>query len=133
LSALPAASDPDQHGRGDGPRPLEPVDTPLDRAERGPQPEHSLAPRKPRTLGGGVFLLVLAGTLVGVGVVAFSDWQAGLTLCGAALISGGCARLVLPGAQAGMLGVRRKLVDVSTLLLLGAALVVMARIIPPLG
>ena len=98
----------------------------------GPDPEgHSIAPRRPQTVGGIVFLLVLAATLVGVGVVAVSDWQAGLTLTGAALLGAAAARLVLPASQAGMLGVRRKLVDVTTLLLLGGGLVALAALIPP--
>jgi hypothetical protein len=78
-----------------------------------------------------VFLLVLASTLAGVVVVAFSRWQAGLTLIGGSLLVAAFARLVLPNGQAGMLGVRRKLVDVGTLLLLGAGLIAMAALIPP--
>ncbi len=91
--------------------------------------EHSLAPRRPRTVGGVVFLLVLAVTLTGVVVVALSHWHAGLILSGAALLGAGCARLVLPNGQAGMLGVRRKLVDVSTLVVLGVGLLVVAALI----
>ena len=37
---------------------------------------------------------------------------------------------MLPNANAGMLGIRRKLIDVLTLVALGAALVVLAAIIP---
>ena len=96
-----------------------------------PPPPHSLAPRRPRTLGGVVFLLVLAGTVAGVAVVVLSDWQAGLTLSGGSLLGAAFARLVLPNAQAGMLGVRRKLVDVATLLVLGTGLVTLAALIPP--
>jgi hypothetical protein len=94
-------------------------------------PPHSIAPRAPRTIGGAVFLLVLAGTVAGVLVVAFSDWQGGLTLSGGSLVAGAVARLVLPNRQAGMLGVRRKLVDVTTLLVLGGGLVALAALIPP--
>ena len=93
-------------------------------------PPHSLAPRRPRTIGGGVFLVVLAATVTGVVLVA-SDWRAGLTLTGGALLCAAAARLVLPNGQAGMLGVRRKLVDVTTLVLLGGGLVVLAALIPP--
>ena len=95
-----------------------------------PQPEHSLAPRKPRTVGGVVYLAMLVATVVGVVVVALGEWQAGLTTIGAAVLVGGVARLVIPNANAGMLGIRRKLIDVLTLVVLGAALVVLAGIIP---
>ena len=95
-----------------------------------PQPEHSLAPRKPRTVGGLVYLGVLIATLVGVVVVALGEWRSGLTTIGVAVLVGGVGRLVLPNASAGMLGIRRKLIDVVTLLLLGGALVVLAAIIP---
>lgn len=99
-------------------------------AEAEPPP-HSIAPRRPRTIGGAVFLLVLAATVGGVLVVAFADWQAGLSLSGGALVAGAAARLVLPDRQAGMLGVRRKVVDVTTLAVLGAGLVTLAALIPP--
>ena len=108
-----------------GPPSDQPSDQPSD------PPPHSIAPRRPRTIGGAAFLLVLLVTVVGVGIVALSDWQAGLTTTGAALLGAAAARLVLPSNQAGMLGVRRKLVDVSTLLVLGAGLVALAALIPP--
>jgi hypothetical protein len=95
-----------------------------------PQPEHSLAPRKPRTVGGVVYLGVLIATLAGVVVVALGEWRSGLTTIGVAVLVGGVGRLVLRNSSAGMLGIRRKLIDVVTLLLLGGALVVLAAIIP---
>ena len=94
-----------------------------------PDPEHSIVPRKPRTLGGVVYLAVLAATLLGVAVVTAGRARAGLQLCGAALLCGAAARLVLPNHEAGMLGIRRKLVDVTTMFVLGAALVVLAALI----
>ena len=94
-----------------------------------PDPEHSLAPRKPRTLGGMVYLAVLATTLLGVGVVTAGRARLGLQLCGAALLCGAAARLVLPNHEAGMLGIRRKFVDVATMLALGSGLVVIAAVI----
>ena len=108
MIVLPAESDPDQDGR---------------------QHEHSLAPRKPRTLGGVVYLAVLATTLLGVAVVVAGRVQVGLSTTGAALLAGALARLVLPREQAGMLGVRRKLIDVATMALLGAGLLVLAALI----
>jgi Protein of unknown function (DUF3017) len=95
-----------------------------------PDPEHSIAPRKPRTLGGMVYLAVLAVTALGIGVVMLDRWRAGLTLVGGALICGALARVVVRDDDARMLGIRRKSVDVATLLLLGSGLVVLAAVIP---
>ena len=133
-AVAPAEPDPDPEP-DPGPDPdsgPEPEPRPALEPAPGPDPVgHSIAPRRPRTVGGVVFLLVLAATLGGVGVVAVSDWQAGLTLTGAALLAAATMRLVLPASQAGMLGVRRKLVDVATLLVLGGGLVALAALIPP--
>jgi hypothetical protein len=95
-----------------------------------PDPEHSIAPRKPRTVGGAIYLAVLAGTLGGLGLVILGPWRTGLTVTGASVLVGALGRLVLPDSSAGMLGVRRKLVDVATMAVLGAALCTLAVVIP---
>jgi hypothetical protein len=96
-----------------------------------PDPEHhSLAPRKPRTVGGAVYLVVLAATLVGLVIVVVDEWRTGLTVVGAANVAGGLARLVIPNDSAGMLGIRRKVIDVLTMVGVGAALIVLAVVIP---
>jgi hypothetical protein len=95
-----------------------------------PDPEHSLTPRKPRTVGGAVYLAVLAATCAGLGLVALDRWQLGLTVIGVALLCGAFGRLVIPRDNAGMLGMRPKAVDVLILGGLGAALIVLASIIP---
>ena len=95
-----------------------------------PQPEHSIAPRKPRTLGGMVYLAVLGVTGLGIGLVLLDRWRTGLTLLGGALICGAVARCVIRDHDAGMLGIRRKSVDVATLIALGSGLVVLAAVIP---
>ena len=95
-----------------------------------PDPEHSITPRKPRTVGGAVYLAVLAATGVGLAVVAFGPWRAGLTVIGLALLAGALLRLVLPSDRAGMLGMRPKAVDVLVLVVLGTALAVLAAVIP---
>jgi hypothetical protein len=96
-----------------------------------PDPEHhSLAPRKPRTVGGAVYLVVLAATLVGLVVVVVDEWRTGLGIIGAASVVGGLARLVVPNDHAGMLGIRRKLIDVLTMVGAGGALVLLAVVIP---
>jgi hypothetical protein len=77
-----------------------------------------------------VYLAVLAVTALGIGVVMLDRWRAGLTLVGGALLCGALARVVVRDDDAGMLGIRRKSVDVATLLLLGSGLVVLAAVIP---
>jgi hypothetical protein len=111
-------------GRTDVPDPRLPAE---DQPHRPfPDPEHSIAPRKPRTVGGVVFLVILAATLVGLLLVIVGPWRSGLMVMGASVVVGGLARLVLPEESAGMLGVRRKLVDVTTLVGLGGALCLLA-------
>ena len=138
MTVASAASDPGQGGdehAQPAPQPVaQPVAQPAPRALRPlPQLEHSIAPRKPRTLGGVVFLGVLAATLCGVAVVVGGRLQTGLTTVGAAFLVGAVARLVLPPHQAGMLGVRRKLIDVATMAGLGLGLLVVAALVrePP--
>jgi hypothetical protein len=129
LSVLPAESAPEQQdgreeepgGRARGPA--------ADHPSRAPQLDHSIAPRKPRTVGGVVFLGVLATTLLGVLIVMAGRVQAGLSTAGAGLVLGALARLLLPPQQSGMLGVRRKLIDVSTMVVLGGGLLVLAVVI----
>ena len=95
-----------------------------------PDPERSLAPRKPRTIGGAVFLGVLAATCGGLALVALNSFRLGLALMGGALLFGAFARLVIPSSKAGMLGARPKVVDVLILAGLGAALVILSAAIP---
>ncbi len=95
-----------------------------------PDPEHSITPRKPRTVGGAVYLMVLAATGAGLGLVAFGPWRLGLGIIGIALLCGAVGRLVIPSGNAGMLGMRPKMVDVLALVLLGTGLVVLASVIP---
>jgi hypothetical protein len=77
-----------------------------------------------------VYLGVLAGTLVGLALVFVGPWRTGLGVVGGSLLAGALGRLVIRDASAGMLGVRRKLVDVGTMALLGAALCILAVVIP---
>ena len=100
------------------------------RSRAHPDPEHSLTPRKPRTVGGAVYLTVLAATGAGLAVVAFGPWRVGVTIIGAALLAGALLRLVIPNDKAGMLGMRPKAFDVLVLGVLGVALAVLAAVIP---
>lgn len=98
--------------------------------EEAEEVPHSLRPRKPRTLGGLVYLAVLAGTVAGLTLVVLDRWRAGLVGVGISLLVGALGRLVLRDESAGMLGIRRKFVDVTTLTVLGTAIVVLALLIP---
>jgi len=108
---------------------VDPVPHP-DEGRPYPDPEHSLAPRRPRTIGGVAFLAVLGTAGLGLGLVAAGSWRTGLSVIGFGLIGGALARFVIPREHAGMLGIRRKFVDVTTLLVLGCGLLVLAAVIP---
>ena len=87
--------------------------------------------RIPSTIGGMVYLLVVAASGVGLLIVAFGPWRRGVALIGAALILGALARIVLSDNNAGMLRVRRsRWADVLMLGGVGVTLIVLASVIP---
>jgi hypothetical protein len=86
--------------------------------------------RRPQTIGGGVYLLIVATALTGLAITVAGAWRTGVIWMGSGLLIGGVARLVLPERQAGMLRVRRKASDVVMLLLAGVTLVVLAIVVP---
>jgi hypothetical protein len=90
--------------------------------ETGLRP-HSLQPRRPRTFGGAVYLAVLGVSAAAMLLIVAGYWRRGLVLMGGAFVSAGFARWVLPDASAGMLGVRRKAIDVPTLFFIGCGLI----------
>lgn len=87
--------------------------------------------RVPSTVGGLVYLVVVAASVVGLGIVAFGPWRRGVALIGIALLLGAVMRTVLRERDAGMLRVRRsRWVDVLMLGGVGTALMVLASVIP---
>ena len=89
------------------------------------------APRRyPSTLGGLLYLLVLAGVGTGIGIAWAGDWRLGVKWFGGALIAAGAFRLVLRNRDAGMLAVRHRLVDVVLLSGVGAVLIFLSESIP---
>jgi hypothetical protein len=86
--------------------------------------------RRPQTLGGVVYLAVLAAALVGLGIVAAGAWRTGLAWLGTGLLVAALFRLVLSEHGAGMLRVRRKWSDVTMLTLAGVALIVLTVVVP---
>ena len=87
--------------------------------------------RLPSTLGGLVYLVVVAASGVGLAIVAFGPWRRGVALIGLSLILAALMRASLSDHDAGMLRVRRhRWVDVLMLGSAGVALLVLASVIP---
>jgi hypothetical protein len=87
--------------------------------------------RVPSTLGGLVYLIVVAVSAVGLLIVAFGPWRRGVALIGLALLVGALMRALLRDRDAGMLRVRRhRWIDVLMLGGVGAALILLASVIP---
>jgi Protein of unknown function (DUF3017) len=86
--------------------------------------------RRTHAVGDWLFGSCLVVCLGGLAVAAYGQWRQGVALCAVGLLVTSWTRLVLPDAMAGMLRVRRKAVDVLGLTLLGAALLVLAIIVP---
>jgi len=93
-----------------------------------PPPDGPL--KRPQTLGGLVYLGVLAASVVGLGIVVAGAWRTGLSWIGIALLVASGTRLVLTERRAGMLRVRRKWSDVLMLTVAGVALIVLTIVIP---
>ncbi|MTB84788.1 DUF3017 domain-containing protein [Nocardioides sp. zg-578] len=86
--------------------------------------------RYPSTIGGACYLLVLAVTTVGIGVVTVGEWRLGIRIVAGAILAAAALRLVLRRRDAGMLAVRHRLVDVLVLVVIGSALVFLSATIP---
>ena len=108
--------------------PEPPVDPPADSGEQ-PSPEPP-SHRHPSTIGGAIYLLVLAGSAFGLAIVATGDWRIGVRWIGGSLILAAVARLLVPAREAGMLAVRRRVIDVTLLTAVGLALWFLATSIP---
>jgi hypothetical protein len=107
--------------------PRDPAEPGADDAAPEGEPEER---RYPSTIGGAFYLLILAGTGVGVGIVASGDWRLGIRCVGGALCFAGICRLVLRNRDAGMLAVRSRWFDAMLLAGLGVALFFLALTIP---
>lgn len=86
--------------------------------------------RKPSTLGGLIYLAVLAGALIGVVVAATGAWRTGVSWIALALLAAAGARLALSDDDAGMLQVRRKAFDATILVAMGVGLLTLVASIP---
>jgi hypothetical protein len=84
----------------------------------------------PSTTGGVIYLCVLAAALAGVGAAASGAWRLGVAVMGLSLGVAFVARLALPDDRAGMLRIRRRIVDLATMALCGIGLVLLSIVIP---
>lgn len=75
-------------------------------------------------------LVVLGGGLSALLVVASDGFRLGCTLLGASVGFAAVARAVLPARRVGLLVVRSRPFDVVVLAVMGAALVVLAVVVP---
>jgi hypothetical protein len=101
-------------------------------AVRGPIPPLREVARikQPSTIGGAVYLVVLVLALIGIGIAATGPWRLGVSWLGSSLLLATAGRLLLPGDDAGMLGVRRRRFDTLLLASVGIVLIVLAVTIP---
>jgi hypothetical protein len=86
--------------------------------------------QRPSTTGGLVYLVVVATLVVGLGIVAVGPWRTGVSVMGAALAGAFVARAVLPDERAGMLRIRRRFVDLTTLAVCSAGMFALVALIP---
>ena len=86
--------------------------------------------RYPSTIGGAIYLGILAVVVFGLAVTAAGHWRGGVHLIAGALVAAAAARLVLPARDAGMLAVRHRALDCSMLAVAGAVLWFLASTIP---
>jgi hypothetical protein len=102
--------------------------------EAGEQPDEQPPPEEPRrhpsTIGGALYLGVLAAMAAGLAVVWFDDWRSGVRILAGALAAAALFRLVLPQRDAGMLAVRNRFLDVVVMGVVAAALFLLAASIP---
>lgn len=89
--------------------------------------------KRPQTLGGVVYLGVLAASGIGLVLVALGAWRTGLSWIGVGLLVAAATRLVLSERRAGMLRVRRRWSDVLMLTVAGVGLIVLTVVVPGRG
>jgi membrane protein YdbS with pleckstrin-like domain len=85
----------------------------------------------PRSRGSQIYLLLLVGVAVGLVLVAFGAWRAGLMVVGVTFVLGAIARVVVPPDHVGMLRVRGRTFDIVWMTLLGGSLALLALLVPP--
>jgi len=74
--------------------------------------------------------LALLTLLAGLGTVKLHHFRVGCYLVALAMLGAGVLRLVLPARQAGLLVVRGRPLDVAVLIILGLAVLALAKVVP---
>ena len=110
--------------------PPDEADEPDETVEAVEGVEDDDARRYPSTIGGAFYLIVLAITAIGIGIVITGAWRVGVRWMAGALLFGALVRAVLPARDAGMLAVRRRWWDCVLLAGVGIALLLLAGTIP---
>lgn len=87
---------------------------------------------RPRSSGTGwlPLLAVLLPWAVGMVILALGHWRTGSVVIGAGLVLGAVLRLVLSRQRIGLLRVRDRGFDIGWYTLLGAAIIVLANVVP---
>ncbi|UPK76036.1 DUF3017 domain-containing protein [Nocardioidaceae bacterium SCSIO 66511] len=87
---------------------------------------------RPRRLPFGtiVYALALLVMAAGLVVMAFGPWRLGVSLCGGAFAGAAVARIAIPERSAGLLRVRRRVIDVLWMGALAGLIITLAIVIP---
>jgi hypothetical protein len=85
--------------------------------------------KKPSTTGGIVYLVVTSALIVGVAIVAIGAWRTGVVVMGLAFGVAFVFRAVLPDDRAGMLRIRRRFVDLTTMGACCAGMLILAVVV----
>lgn len=94
------------------------------------EPAEEEGRRYPSTIGGLLYLLVLAVALTGLVLVVLWSWRPGVRIVGGAMIAAALCRLMLRERDAGMLAVRNRWLDSLILAGMGTAMIVLTTTIP---
>ena len=86
--------------------------------------------RYPSTIGGALYLAILAVVIAGLVVASVASWRLGIRVVSGSMIAAAVARLALPERDAGMLAVRNRWFDAAILILMGVAMIVLTASIP---
>jgi len=92
-------------------------------AETGPR-------RYPSTIGGALYLVVLAAMVAALLIVSLGPWRVGVHWLAGALIVAALLRAMLRSRDAGMLAVRGRWFDIGLLAVAGVALWLLGTSVP---